>query len=663
MIGIPFVENNIHSIDVIGLEAGDIAVWIENPGPSSSGIKIININGEYFKFTAFTAPRNDGRYGTQAYSSFRGIERGHNIGDEVANYQGMDHPTKLLDASFPKTHPRWQANQQGNLYGPSSVGRLITNGTKFGRAASGSSRVNDQVKMRFPRQDVGFFTTPESYTEMMRDIKLPTSQVGYAVKNARYKAAVQLQPRQAPPTTTGDGGVGTDSRFYNFQQPFFQVDYMDLYRFDDISRRNTFGDQAKNFDYNPLRRGYYIGAPDFQLNWDDTKSSFEFEYLHQPHRIPSHDQYANPIEGDGTECIELKRLAQECRTGTPVAGDNFNENYVHPSVAGSLENPQRRLGGIMVYNWARKVAQKYSDIDYTNPDVMNQECVGNGADDYHTANLLTFDDYFSSPEKAKVAWSKTIWAKLGFSYNQMANPSSFEQERRYDIIPNIAGDAKSDDMRLYGMSTTGDMSVSMNPTISTTYNDNEKLYHDAETPSNIRAYNNMDINTPYLPFTTNGTITKAQAGRDGTGNIPGTVDNSRSYFGSMYQLMTSTLVTTKGRSVQAQNLPTLNTNGYLIVNSDIIDTHNDSIKNGQNMCMLGIIPLGGFNSQDFITNTNQMVHIVGQEKVLNSIKINIVNPDLTPAVLDENSSVIIKIVRPVAPPPHIINPRVEATTK
>ena len=664
LIGIPFVENNIHSIDVLGLSAGDISTWIENPGPSSSGIKIININGEYFKFTAFTAPRNDGRYGTQAYSSFRGIERGHCIGLDASNYQGFDHPNALLDASFPKTHPRWQANQAGNQYGPSSVGRLIVNGTKFGRAASGSSRVNDQVKMRFPQQNVGFFTTPDAYSEMMRDIKIPTSREGYAVKTARYKAAVQLQPRNTPPTTTGDGGVGADSRFYNFQQKFFQVDYMDLYRFDDISRRNNFDFTAKNFDYNPVRRGYYVGAPDFQLDWDDTKSSFEFNYLHQPHRIPSHDQYANPIEGDGTECIELKRLAQECRTGSATNGDaDFNENYVSPSVAGSLENPQRRLGGIMIYNWARKAAQKYSDIDYTNPDVMNQECVGNGADDYHSANLLTFADYFSSPEKANVAWKKTIWAKLGFSYNQMSNPSTYEKERRYDIIPDIAGDAKSENMRLYGMSTTGDMSVSMNPTISTTYNDNEKAYHDNEIAGNIRIYNNMDINTPYLPFTTNGTITNLQAGRTGGGNLPGSVDNSKSYFGSMYKLMTSTLVTTKGRSVQAQNLPTLNKNGYLIVNSDIIDTHNDSIKNGQNMCMLGIIPLGGLASQDFITATQQMVHIVGQEKVLNSIKINIVNPDLTPADLDENSSVIIKIVRPVAPPPHIVNTRVEAATK
>jgi len=413
-----------------------------------------------------------------------------------------------------------------------------------------------------------------------------------------------------------------------------------------------------------MRRGYYLGTPDLELNWDDAKSSFTFNYLHQSHRIPSHDQYANPIEGDGTEALEFKRLAQKCRTGSAnPQSEVYNENYVHPSVAGSFENPQRRLGGIMIYNWARKVAQTHSDIDWRNPDIMNQECVGNGPDDFHSGNYLTFEDYFSTPDKAKAAWTKTIWHKLGFSYNQMANEASYEQERRMDMIPNVADDPKTQNMRLYGMTTTGDMSVSINPTISTTYNDNEKVYHDGEIAGNIRAYNNLDINTPYLPFTTDGTISKAEAGRTGDGNLEGDVDNSKSYFGSMYELMSSALVSTQGRPIQAQNLPVLNNNGYLIVNSDIIDTHSDSIKNGQNMCMLGIIPLGTFSSQDFITNSNQMVHIVGQTKIVNSIKINIVNPDLTPADLDENSSVILKIVRPVQTPEHITNTRVEAAVK
>ena len=145
--------------------------------------------------------------------------------------------------------------------------------------------------------------------------------------------------------------------------------------------------------------------------------------------------------------------------------------------------------------------------------------------------------------------------------------------------------------------------------------------------------------------------------------MDGSVDNSKSYLGSMYKLMTSALVSTQGRAIFGQNLPTLNQNGYMIVSSDIIDTHGDSVKNGQNMAILGLIPLGSFASQDFITSSNQMVHIIGQEKVINSIKINIVNPDLTPADLDTNSSVIIKIVRPVQPPPHIKTTRVEAATK
>lgn len=664
-IGIPFTEDNIMEVDIVGITQADIDTWLKLP---AGGVKHFQINGEYFAYTAFVDIRNDGVYGDLAYASFRDVHRGMMRGTDVNNYQGIDVPYELLDASPPKTHKRWAATDfsAGDYAksGPTGVGQILINGTPLSRTGSGSGRAGDTMNMRFPGEEHGFFTTPESYREMMRDMKIPTSKPEYITTINRYKASIQLQPRSAPPTIVGDGGIGADSRFYNYNRPFFQIDYMDLYRFDDLSRRQTFGDQAKNFDYNPMRRGYYIGTPDLELNWDESKSSFTFNYLHQSHRIPSHDQYANPIDGDGTECIEFKRLAQKCRTGSADPGQaTYNQSYVHPSVAGSFENPQRRLGGIMIYNWARNVAQQHSDIDWRNPDVMNQECVGNGPDDYHSGHYLTFEDYFSSPDKAKAAWQKTIWHKLGFSYNQMANPASYEQERRMDMIPGVPNDPKTDNMRLYGMTTTGDMSVSINPTISTTYNDNEKVYHDGETAGNIRAYNNLDINTPFLPFTTDGTITNIEAGRPGAGNLPGSVDNSKSYFGSMYELMSSALVSTQGRPIQAQNLPVLNSNGYLVVNSDIIDTHSDSIKNGQNMCMLGIIPLGTFSSQDFITNSNQMVHIVGQTKVINSIKINIVNPDLTPADLDENSSVILKIVRPVQQPKHITTTRVEAATK
>lgn len=671
-VGIPFTEDNIREIDIIGISQAQLTEYTNPaPQPGANPHKMININGEYFTYESVIPFRNDGTYGDLSFASFRDVRRGKMRGlASGTGYTGCDVPYQYLDASAPKKHRRWnptnfEASPIDQL-GPTGVGQIVLIGTQFGRAdlSNPSGRAGDNMNMRFPREDVALFTTPESYREMMRDMKMPASKPEYTTTINRYKASIQLQPRMTPPNILGDGAIGVDSLSYNYGRPFFQIDYMDLYRFDDLSRRSTFGDQAKNFDYNPMRRGMFLGTPDLELNWDETKSSFTFNYLHQSHRIPSHDQYANPIEGDGTECIEFKRLAQKCRTGSPNnASEVYNADYVHPSVAGSFENPQRRLGGIMVYNWARKIAQKYSDIDWRNPDIMNQECVGNGPDAYHSGNYLTFEDYFSAPDKAKAAWAKTIWHKLGFSYNQMANPGSYEQERRMDVIPDDPNDRKTQDMRLYGMTTTGDISVSINPTISTTYNDNEKLYHEQEVAGNIRAYNNLDINTPFLPFTTDGTITKAEAGRTGDGDLDGDVDNSKSYVGSMFELMSTALVSTQGRPIQAQNLPVLNNNGYLVVNSDIIDTHSDSIKNGQNMCMLGIIPLGTFSSQDFITNSNQMVHIVGQTKIINSIKINIVNPDLTPADLDENSSVILKIVRPVQQPEHITNTRVEAAVK
>ena len=79
----------------------------------------------------------------------------------------------------------------------------------------------------------------------------------------------------------------------------------------------------------------------------------------------------------------------------------------------------------------------------------------------------------------------------------------------------------------------------------------------------------------------------------------------------------------------------------------MLDAHEDSVKNGKNMPILGIVPLSGLATNDFLNSIEPLVHIINQEKILNSIKFKVLYPNLTNPDIDENSSVLLKIVRPV----------------
>ena len=71
------------------------------------------------------------------------------------------------------------------------------------------------------------------------------------------------------------------------------------------------------------------------------------------------------------------------------------------------------------------------------------------------------------------------------------------------------------------------------------------------------------------------------------------------------------------------------------------------------MPLLGVVPLSGEATNDFLNAVEPLTHIISQEKIINSIKFKVLYPNLMNPDIDENSSVILKIVRPIAasPPP------------
>jgi hypothetical protein len=90
--------------------------------------------------------------------------------------------------------------------------------------------------------------------------------------------------------------------------------------------------------------------------------------------------------------------------------------------------------------------------------------------------------------------------------------------------------------------------------------------------------------------------------------------------------------------------------GYYLITTNLLDQHEDSSKNAKNMPILGIAPLSGEATNDFLNSSVPLTHILNQDKVVNSIKFKVLYPNLKNPDIDENSSILLKIVRPIANP-------------
>ena len=105
-------------------------------------------------------------------------------------------------------------------------------------------------------------------------------------------------------------------------------------------------------------------------------------------------------------------------------------------------------------------------------------------------------------------------------------------------------------------------------------------------------------------------------------------------------------VTTTDRALVARNLPKLSIYGYYLITSSIVPNADDIVQKGSPLPLLGVVPKSSLSNQDFISSDNEIIHILQNPINLNSIKVSVLNPDLTAPILEDNSSVILRITYP-----------------
>jgi len=392
--------------------------------------------------------------------------------------------------------------------------------------------------------------------------------------------------------------------------------------------------------YNPFTLGIGFGTSQFEVKYDNEESAFSINYAHEPRKIPTVDRYGNNMDNAGQECIYLKKQCGVVNT----------DGTVSQVVKDSLTNVVQKLSGILITNWAYDTCRKFGNaldtFQYTdNPDDNRK----NQCDQYRI-----YDDFFLTTEDARAAWDNTIWARLGFQYDDIQNS-------------NIEGAGKQTykqygvNQTILGFMTNQEIDNTITPSVSTLFNPIKTKALDAGKPvggdpnpknrkrgalpavSSVQRFMLWGQNIPNNIF---NNITESSGGAIETLCVA-------PYKGSFYKGAVMIPVLTKGRPFIASKLPTLSENGYLLITSDIVEA-NDILKNQQTDGILDLIPKSSLSNQDYMADRNIISHTLSNPKSINEITIKILNPDMTDVSLSPNSTFLLRVTLPIPKPTNFI---------
>ena len=355
-----------------------------------------------------------------------------------------------------------------------------------------------------------------------------------------------------------------------------------------------------------------IGTTNFSMTYDTTKNGYVLNGLHNVFRQSSHDRFGNKTSNGGETVVYLKKEAENNRDPTQYSNTAFNR------IRTLINTPMTRDMGIAIVNFGYETCIREKTLNTGN---KNEQ-------------LQRFGEYFNNDIERNEAWDKSIWGRLGFKYNQIGNHNKFDTQDIYN---------KHNDIPEYGFTTNTPIDVSMIPTIST-------------------------LNNPlqYVPTDPTGTAGDKVQGTQ----FSNTNNFARPFFryGSAdFNMYADSLLTTcvmvpvvidDVGGVIGENLPILSKHGYYLITSDILDNYKDNVKKGDVLPLLGVVPKSSESNQDYIVSNNQIIQVLSQDKVVNRLKIKILNPDLTNPNLSKNSSVILKLTLPNITPAPLLPPKV-----
>ncbi len=479
---------------------------------------------------------------------------------------------------------------------------------------------SDQAK----RRPFYYFTTPEDEGKIQRTI-----DATHPVRRFRPAATLPIDS-------------DTTEQLYGYNMYGYGIDQNDL-------------SLSRVVDNDHIKK-QLIGTTNFSFSYNTDSNGFEIKGLHQQIIAPSHDQMGTPNSSNGKQVINFKKIMGNSLRNTPIAsvlGQNYYDDVSEQGTRGGFANrparekivsqlntPETRLGGMMIINWATETS---SNNRTSTPNTGNQTDFGK-----------RFDQYFTNEDDARKNWEKTIWFRLGFDYDQLQNPNTaykkqsiynkdFENKQYYGL-DNANRDC--------GFTTNTSIDNTIIPTVAGQNNPINIAAKDS-TSLNQAATSNYQI-YGYNPIASPWDFPSSGGAKPGKSSI-----SAISQYGNSLYNSCSIIPVAVGDvgGITASRLPTLSKQSYYLITSDILDNFKDNVKAGDPLALLGVVAKSNLSNQDFIVDKNQIVQTLSQSKIVNKIKIKILNPNLTQPNLDTASSIILKISRPNIIPTSLLAPK------
>ena len=395
-----------------------------------------------------------------------------------------------------------------------------------------------------------------------------------------------------------------------------------------------------------------IGTTNFSFEYNTEKNGFEIKGLHQVCIAPSHSKAGIKNSSAGNNVINVKKVVGRSFRPFPVGsqiskfyqgdgtgaggGDNagfFNNHKNIQLIRNQLNTPETRLGGIMILNWAVNTSKNNRTSSAPTTTAMD---LGKN-----------FADYFNDENEARQNWTKTIWYKLGFDFDQIQNRDKFKKQTIYnkDYANNIYYSPKGN--RDCGYTTDTLLDNTIIPTISTL---NNPMFIPKST---------------ILPAKSNAESVDFQIYGYGSVSRPwdvptikNAISNNNQFSNSLYNACSviSVSIADVG-GITANRLPTLTSQSYYLITCDLLDNFKDNVKKGEPLALLGVVAKTNLSNQDFIVDKNDITQTLSQSKVINKIKFKILNPNLTHPILENSSSILLKLTKPNITPTSLLPPK------
>lgn len=412
--------------------------------------------------------------------------------------------------------------------------------------------------------------------------------------------------------------------------------------------------------------GRFIGTKSFALTFNGGKANrFAFSNFHEPYRIPSVSQsltnpspivpQASNVGDPATKMI----FGGEHIASNDIFNCRRNDTDGAPDLRRLAYNVEASSGiCILGFAWEKvRETDKYKDIlsKFNQAvDIQEKRC-------YHfLLNQMPWDFYFPSERVAREVWSTTLFAQLGFNYEDIGNVSSrqesyFTQASWYHTINKLVIDETIPQYKMPGIISHNESSLALATSLSCLGNVIEvdprgmgMPNSDADARLTFQTFDTMGsfLNVPQSPPI--APIFHSE-NYGGSGNIGGGFDvmGGTRDFAALPLSYAVVPVVADPQYIVGSSYPNLaNDSNYFIIESDIVQG-NYLDAEGSKKTAIGFVSKQE-SVADTLFSTEGIEFVFKQDKVINSIGIRVVNvdgTDVSNAIINDGSGFIFILQR------------------